>query len=82
MLYTDGLTEAKRDAIRGEQHLLNAAVRALKAAPGQEAAAIYRDLVSGGAHDDIALLFIRLHPVATSFPNTEQPRPLRPTVAP
>jgi PAS domain S-box-containing protein len=60
VVYTDGLTEATRDATRGELLLREAIASSAIVAAENPAEALARTLLAGGAPDDVAILTLRL----------------------
>ncbi len=60
VLYTDGLTESTRDVIAGEAMLRVALADAEMRRLPDVARAIYNAVLANGAHDDVAILAIRL----------------------
>jgi PAS domain S-box-containing protein len=62
VLYTDGLTESTRDVFEGER-LLRAALNDPAVLDSRESAAAIRDAVTDQAHDDVAILAVRVDDV-------------------
>ena len=59
VLYTDGITEAGRDVIAGNRSLCEAAGTFAAAAVHHPATSIKRQVIPGGANDDVAILVVR-----------------------
>ncbi len=60
LFYTDGLTESTRDVVAGEQRLREALADPAIASQPNLAQAIYDHVLRDGAHDDVAILAMRL----------------------
>ena len=72
VFYTDGLTEATRDVIEGQERLENAVLNMRFATSGDIAQDIYANVVQNEANDDTAILVIVLapespHPALSTF---------------
>ncbi len=63
LFYTDGLTESTQDVLDGERQLRAALADPQIAARTDLAQAIHDDVLREGAHDDVAILAMRLRPV-------------------
>lgn len=60
VFYTDGLTESTRDVIEGEQRVRAALADPRVAARTDLAQALHDEVLRDGAHDDVAILAMRL----------------------
>jgi serine phosphatase RsbU (regulator of sigma subunit)/anti-sigma regulatory factor (Ser/Thr protein kinase)/CHASE3 domain sensor protein len=64
LFYTDGLTESTRDVIEGERRVRAALSDPAIAARTDLAQALHDDVLREGAHDDVAILVMRLEPIS------------------
>jgi PAS domain S-box-containing protein len=60
VLYSDGLVEAERDVIGGEDRLVAAVARPEIAESANPADALYRAVLKAGSNDDVVILTMRL----------------------
>ncbi len=67
LFYTDGLTESTQDVIEGERRVRAALADPRIAARPDLARALHDDVLREGAHDDVAILAMRLEPVSAAL---------------
>jgi serine phosphatase RsbU (regulator of sigma subunit)/anti-sigma regulatory factor (Ser/Thr protein kinase)/CHASE3 domain sensor protein len=72
LFYTDGLIESTQDVIEGERRLRAALAEPSITARRDLARAIHDDVLREGAHDDVAILAMRLDPAATVAPDSSR----------
>jgi serine phosphatase RsbU (regulator of sigma subunit)/CHASE3 domain sensor protein/anti-sigma regulatory factor (Ser/Thr protein kinase) len=64
LFYTDGLTESTQDVIEGERRVRAALADPRIAERADLARALHDDVLRDGAHDDVAILVMRLEPIS------------------
>ncbi|MDB5069378.1 MAG: serine/threonine protein phosphatase [Candidatus Eremiobacteraeota bacterium] len=67
LFYTDGLTESTQDVIEGERHVRAALADPRVAAREDIAQALHDEVLRDGAHDDVAILAMRLEPISAEL---------------
>ncbi len=67
VFYTDGLTEATRDIATGERRLRDALAEPETIAAAHPAARLYDRVIDGEARDDVAILTVRVAPLAVDL---------------
>ena len=67
LFYTDGLTESTQDVIEGERRVRAALADPRIAARADLAQALHDDVLRDGAHDDVAILAMRLEPLSAEL---------------
>jgi serine phosphatase RsbU (regulator of sigma subunit)/anti-sigma regulatory factor (Ser/Thr protein kinase)/CHASE3 domain sensor protein len=70
LFYTDGLIESTQDVIEGERRLRSALAEPHLTTRPDLAQAIHDDVLREGAHDDVAILAMRLDPALAAAPNS------------
>jgi serine phosphatase RsbU (regulator of sigma subunit)/CHASE3 domain sensor protein/anti-sigma regulatory factor (Ser/Thr protein kinase) len=72
LFYTDGLIESTQDVIEGERRLRAALAEPDITTRPDLAQAIHDDVLREGAHDDVAILAMRLDPAVTVAPDSRR----------
>jgi serine phosphatase RsbU (regulator of sigma subunit)/anti-sigma regulatory factor (Ser/Thr protein kinase) len=72
LFYTDGLIESTQDVIEGERRLRAALAEPEITTRPDLAQAIHDDVLREGAHDDVAILAMRLDPAVTVAPDSRR----------